>query len=64
MKLKKETAVKRFLNAFNQSIKSEKINLSNGCKSFIYRFKTNYRIEVISKHELNENYFKPYKKWN
>ena len=62
MELIKETPAKRFLTAFKQSIKCESINLSNGCKSFIYRFKTAYRIEVISKHELNENYFKPYKK--
>lgn len=62
MKLTIEPPLKRFLNAFKHSIKSETINLSNGCKSLIYRLKTAYRIKVISKHELNENYFKPYKK--
>ena len=62
MKLTIEPPLKRFLNSFKHSIKYETINLSNGCKSLTYRFKRAYRIEVISKHELNENYFKPYKK--
>jgi hypothetical protein len=62
MTLTNESLLNRFLKAFKTEKSKECINLSNQCKSVIYRFKNAYRIEVVSKHETNDNYFKPFKK--
>ena len=62
MKLIKQTRVNRFLNAFKQEKTKEVISLANRCKSVIFRFKNVYIIEVISKYEYNDNYFKPFKR--